>query len=428
LVAVVLAVVLAGTGCQQIRDFPGQGLEGTTIAFSVKINESDRPAIEELLGRFERQTGSNVNLQQLSRFRKPLGPKVKLISRFSPEELITRLSEDAATGKSTIQLFAQNDAALSVLVQRNLVMNLRDIVQVPKEPFDGPFPGSDVRGTRYFLPFHPKVRLAYGSVAAFKSAGAPIPASEEGLMSAARALKGPGAPKVLLPLTRGEPGAMTASALILAYGGNPLILNDAGSVEAFSSLQQLWQEGLLVPGSFQATWETEVAGLANGTIALVENGSVTSTRLAQTGRLQNFFVQSGWSGPDEVHVIGGEVLGIPRDVKGKQLQAAVELAEFLMSKPSQELLARRNAWPSFRRDVNEDQSLPADQRATFAAIQTALDHGWYRPAVAYWPQVSELLNKAIEAIVLGGQPVQPVLDQLHDQIQASAAHLSAAYP
>ena len=341
--------------------------------------------------------------------------------------LVERLKQDVASGEPTVHLFAQDNVALSPLVDGHLVQVLDGLVAVPDEAIDELAPASGASGSRYFLPFHPNVRLAYARTVDLEQAGVPRPETDDHLLAAARALRGDGRPRVTMSLAEGEPATVTVCELIVSRGGNPLVLNDPGSVEAFTLVKQLWQEGLLAPESFQAKWDTEVANLAGGTASLAENWSFTSAQLAKTGQLTDFVVYPGWAGPRQVRVIGGDVLGIPAGVKGKQLQAAVTLATFLMSKESQELLASRNAWPSFREDVDY-RSLPADQRATFAAIQQNMRHGWYRPTVSYWPQVSEQINNALVSIVLEGEPAQAVLDELHGRLEAAATGQGAPYP
>ena len=419
--------MLVAAGCRQTEASGGKGLEGTAITFSMKVDESERPALQELLSRFQERTRARVDLEQLSRFRDPVGPKVSLVTDLNAHALVERLKQDVAAGKPSVHLFAQDNVALSPLVEGHLVQALDDLVPVPDEAIDELALASAAAGSRYFLPFHPNVRLAYARTADLERAGVPRPETDDGLLAAARALKGAGRPKVTMSLAEGEPATVTLSELIVSRGGDPLVLNDPASVEAFALVQRLWQEGLLAPESFQAKWDTEVANLARGTASLAENWSFTSAQLAKSSQLGDFAVYRGWAGPGQVRVIGGDVLGIPAGVTGKQLEAAVALATFLMSKESQELLARGNAWPSFREDVDY-RSLPFEQRATFAAIEQNLRQGWYRPTVSYWPEVSEQINNALVAIVLEGRPAQPVLDELHGRVQAAATGQGTAYP
>src|SRR5207245_876477 len=55
-----------------------------------------------------------------------------------------------------------------------------------------------------------------------------------------------------------DPLGVTISEWVVSYGGNPLILNDSGSVQAFTFLQGLWKEGVFAKESLQAKYDTEV--------------------------------------------------------------------------------------------------------------------------------------------------------------------------
>lgn len=410
--AVALLTTLAATGCQQVPDSGARGIEGTVIAFSIKVGESEQPAIYELLSRFQQETRASVHLDQLTRYRSPLGPKVSLVTDVEAKDLADRLQSGPP-----IHLFAVDNVALGPLVDKHLLQPPG--VDVPAQAIDNLVP-EPVGGIEYFLPFRPNVRLAYARTAAFEKVGVHLPRTEEDLAAAARALRGDGWPKVTLSLAKGDPAAVTLSELIVGHGGTPLDLDGPGSVAAFTFLQRLVVDGLLAPQSFVAKWDTEVDNLLGGDVALAENWSFTSASLAAEGKLDDFTVYPGWRGPQrEAHVIGGDVLGIPKGVKGKQLQAAKALAAFLMERESQELLARRNAWPSFRNDVDYGR-LPAEQSSTFSAIQDALQHGWYRPAVPYWQTVTDELNAAAVAILLDRKPVEAVLEAGQRRIDAAA--------
>ncbi len=62
----------------------------------------------------------------------------------------------------------------------------------------------------------------------------------------------------------------------MSYGGDPLILNDEGSVEAFTTLQQLWQDDLLAAESLQSKYDTDVDYLSGETAWMAQNWPFTS--------------------------------------------------------------------------------------------------------------------------------------------------------
>jgi trehalose transport system substrate-binding protein len=327
-----------------------------------------------------------------------------------------------------VHLFAQDNLALAVLVDENLVEDLSD-VEIPEGVNPALIP-EQFDGVQYFLPYRPNVRVAYVNNGRFEEAGATAPTTVDEFISAAQALKDAagGQPKVTLSLegTSGS-AAVVISEWIVSYGGDPVILNDEGSVQAFTTLQQLWQDELLARESLQAKFDTEVDYLQGETAWMAQNWPFTSAELSAQGLLGEFTVYEGWSGPARAaHVIGGEVLGIPRGVSGKEREAAVELAKFLMSKEAQEILVAQNAWPSVRDDALTE--VPAEQQQTFDAIQAALQDGWYRPNVVYWSDVDQAINEAIQRIMINGESVQTVLDELHGNIESAAQSKGAEYP
>jgi trehalose transport system substrate-binding protein len=405
------AVLLAGA-CQSERDAasPSGPLAGLAVTFSVSLAEEEQRAVRELLRRFERDTGARVSLVSVT-----------------AEDLPEKLKVDVRAGRPSMDLFAQDNLLLRVLVDEELVEDLSDVA-IP----DGVLPAmvpEPLDGRRPFLPFRPNVQVAYVNVARFRQAGVAPPRTVGELRTVARALKraARGAPKIVLSLAEGAPAAVTVSEWIVAFGGHPLVLNDEGSVKAVEFLQGLWREGLLARESLLAKYDTQVDFLQGETAWLARNWPFTSSVFAEQGILDRFQVYEGWRGPVRAaHVVGGDVLGIPRGVSARQREAAIALARFLVSRDAQQLLVERNAWPSVRDDAYG--AVPEPQRETFAAIRAALADGWYRPNVSYWPEVTTAMNDAVRRVLERGEPARPVLDALHAQVAAAAARKGAVYP
>ncbi|HVE45914.1 MAG TPA: extracellular solute-binding protein [Acidimicrobiales bacterium] len=415
--ALLLVVALTTAACGGTAPLRGgEHLAASEITFSIAIPDEEKPAIQELLSRFQRRTRSRVNVSFLSRFRNQPASRVNLTTSIDSQELIRTL-ETGDPDKPSVHLFAQDNLALTPLVDAGLVVDVSE-VDIPSRVIASMVPPK-FGGRRFFLPFRPNVRLAYLDRARLRSAGVRPPATTDELLRAARRLKDvSGKPAVTLSLAEGDPAAVTISELIVSYGGDPLVLNDDGSRQAFAFLQQMWSEGLIARESLFARYDTEVEYLRTGTTWLAQNWSFTSAVLAKAGVLERFRVYPGWRGPARAaHVIGGDVLAIPRGVEGKQRAAALALAEFLMSKEAQEFLVQENAWASIRTDA---YSMVSDeQRETFGAIQKAFKDGWFRPSVPYWPQVTAAMNEAVDRILLRHQDVGTVLDELNAEIQAA---------
>jgi trehalose transport system substrate-binding protein len=405
-----LGMALLATACGGTPAPVEEGeLTGTTITFNISLAEEEQATIEGLLQQFQEQTGAKVNL-----------------SAVTSADLPQKLQVDG--DNPTIHLFAQDNLNLRILVDEGRVQDLGDF-EIPSEVVPAMIP-EPIDDTQYFLPFRPNVRVAYVNTERFSAADASPPTTVEEFQATAEQLKSAadGEPKVTLSLepTSGA-AAVTISEWIVSFGGDPLVLNDEGSVAAFEFLQGMWQDDLLARESLQAKFDTEVDYLRGETAWLAQNWPFTSGTFSSEGILEVFDVYEGWSGPErEAHVIGGDVLGIPTGVEGDQKTAALALAEFLMSKEAQETLAAQNAWPSVRSDAYAQ--VPEDLQETFDAIQAALEGGWYRPAVPYWSDVDEAVNAAIQRVMIDGEDAQPTLDELHDQIAAAAEASGSEYP
>jgi trehalose transport system substrate-binding protein len=319
-----------------------------------------------------------------------------------------------------VQLFAHDNVGLWPLVAEHLVQDLSD-VRLPGgvAPVGVPDVPADFGRGRFFLPFRPNVRLAYVNREALEAAGRTPPETVESFAELARVFKKKaGAPKMTISLARGDTEAATLAEWICSFGGDPVQLGDEGSVAAFTMLQKLWREGLFAPReSLEATYESEPRFLEEGTSWFAENWSYTSAILQRKGLLDRFEVYPGWSGPaGSCHVVGGNVLAIPVGVKGKEREAAIGLAKFLLSKEAQEYLLRHNAWASVRDDVYDH--VPVEQRPTVEAVRAALKGAWYRPMGPHWDDVQSRMEEAVQRILLAGEPVRPVLDEIRSRARA----------
>jgi hypothetical protein len=72
--------------------------------------------------------------------------------------------------------------------------------------------------------------------------------------------------------------------------------------------------------------------------------------------------------------------------------------------------------------------VPSELQPTFTAVQEALQHGWYRPSVGYWPDVQTAMDEAVRRILQEGEDPQTVLDELHDTVEQAAKKTGEEYP
>jgi trehalose transport system substrate-binding protein len=411
---VIAAVVLVMTACgapETTEEGEGKaGLSGTTITFNVSLAEEEKAGVQEVVNAFQAETGATVKL-----------------SSVTAEDMPSKLKVEVDSGENTIHLISMDNNSLAALVDGGLVQEVGD-VPVPQEVSEALIPQT-FDGKTFFLPFRPNVRVAYLNADRTQEAGVSgPPATIEEFRAAAEAFaETAGEPKVTVSLAEGTSAPVVISEWVLSFGGDPVILNDEGSVEALTYLQGLWNDNLLAPESLQGQFDTEVDNLSGETAWYAQNWPFTSGVFAEQGVLELFDVHQGWAGPaGEFHVIGGDVLGIPTGVEGKEREAAVALAEFLMGQEAQSTLAATNAWPSIRNDAT--QQVPGELQETFDAIQAALEHGWYRPSVSYWPDVQTAIDEVVRRVLQEGEDPKTVLDEAHAEIQAAAEAAGAPYP
>jgi trehalose transport system substrate-binding protein len=414
-----LALVVAACGGDEGGETPSSpgaatgNFSGVTITFSDSVAETEVAAVQEVLDSFQQQTGAKVNLTSVT-----------------AQDLPQKLQVEVSSGSHTIHLFGQDNLALAALVEDGLVEDLSD-VQIPSEVQPALIP-EKFDGKQYFLPFRPNVRVTYVNKERFSAAGASPPTTVDEYKTVAEGLKqeAGGQGKVTLSFANQPdtgPLGVTMSEWIVSYGGNPLILNDDGSLQAVTFLQGLWKDGVFAKESLQAKYDTEITYLQGETSWMATNWPFTTAELDKTGILEKFDVYPGWSGPSRAaHVVGGEVLGIPKGVTGREKEAAIALAQFLVSKEAQEIFVAKNSWPSVRTDALGQ--VPETQKATFDAIQSALENGWYRPNVVYWSDVESAMDDIIQNAIVGGQDVKTVLDAAHAKVEQAAQAKGAQYP
>ncbi len=414
----------------------------TVINVSIDlIDESEVSHFDELLRRFELEQES-PDRTLLRRYRQQ--PHVRVNRVEHPQDLpgVLRQQRDGrpTDGIPQLHLVAFDNVHLwrygvgglmedvGALVDE---LNRRDRSLTSYPPFSQFLAMQDrYLGGRFFLPLRFNARLAYANRERLEALRLSPPGSLQELRNVAAALAlRDGQARVTLSLAAGDPVAVTMSELIRSYGGNPLVLNDKGSLDAFRFVQDLWEAELISDLSLAAKFDTEVDFLRKGETWVAQNWSYTSANLAAAQRLDGFDVSPGWTGPAGAHhVIGGEALGIPagNGATDAQRRVARDLAMFLLSQRSQEFLARTNAWPPVRQDALA--GVPEHLQPTFTAIAVALRSGWYRPAVPYWGMVSHSIDRAVRRVVVRGEHVETVLDQMHADIERAARDAGSEYP
>jgi trehalose transport system substrate-binding protein len=319
-------------------------------------------------------------------------------------------------GRMQVDLIAQDVLLLQPLVDGGVMADLSAHQgEIPPTALPQLVQVGTFNGAIYFMPYRPNVQIAYYHDTKFAAYGLQPPRTWDELLAVANRFKAEeGIGRVLLHGTLDLNTTTHVVEFIWAAGGDPLVLNDPGSVQAFTFLQQL--APALAPETRRANWNTTNTFLATESVYLARNWPFGVHLLVQQAGKTQIKAYPGWRGPiRQAHVLGGEVIGIPRGAPHREL--ALQFMRYLISKSVQESLVSALGWPSFRSDAYG--TIEAWQIPYFAAVQEALSHARPRPQVPNWAEVDRALSGAFRDIVYAGQPVQTTLDRYHRQLQSA---------
>ncbi len=390
--AMVLGVLACVTGCS--------GGNPDALRVAMNLSESEWAVFrEQVFPSFEAETGIAIEAFQVS-----------------SGQLISQLEALQRAKRSEIDVFAQDNMSLATLVNRGLVQDLSAHASaVPDAVVPALVEAGRFGEQLVFMPFRPNVQIVYYNQAAFTQHGLEVPRTWQELLAVAKAFAE--ADDIGRVVCKGYGGNPTATMLyewVLQAGGDPLAFDDAGCVKAFTFLQEL--QPYLSPESVRAKWDTMNEILARQEGYLGQNWPFGVRVLVEQYDLDFIATYGGWEGPaGRAHVVGGDVLGIPRHTP--KTEEALALIAYLQSRPVQELLVRELGWPSIRSDAYAE--VPDWQQPHFAAVQDALSHGVFRTNVAWWPAYQQMVVRAYREIVLEGAEVASTLTRYKQELEAA---------
>ena len=307
-----------------------------------------------------------------------------------------------------IDLIAQDNMRLATLVDRGLVEDLSDYRSlIPTTVYPSLIEVGEFNGKLYFLPYRPNVEIAFYNAAKFRQYGLEVPTTWDELFAVAKFFyEKEGVGRVAIKADLSPCTATHLFDFCRSAGGDPVVLNDQGCFEAFMFLQKLWP--YLSPDSKTANWNFMNTHIATESVYLGQNWPFGMNVIVRDGGKKEVLAYNGWRGPvKESHVLGGEVIGIPKGAPNKAL--AIEFAKYLMSREVQEKLTIYNGWPSVRSDAYGQ--VANWQKPYFEAINKVLAHAEARPNLLYYGAVEKALNEAFRECVIEGEPVKPTLEK-----------------
>jgi len=346
-------------------------------------------------------------------FEKEAGVRIEAV-QMEAGDLPQVLEAQVKAGRVKIDLFAQDNMQLSYLVNKGLVEDLSEHEKdIPQTAVPSLVDAGRFSGRLYFMPYRPNVQIVYYNRHKFDAYQLELPEDWEDLLHVATVFKvKEGRGKVLFKAYGGAPTATQLYEWIVSAGGDPYTLNDEGCVETFTFLQELWPH--VSADSIRAKFDTSNEYMARDSAYLMQNWPFGIRVIVEEYAKTDIETYHGFSGPKrEAHVIGGEVLGIPKGAKNREL--ALRFIQYLQSREVQSKLAKELGWPSMRSDAYDE--MPGLLKERFQAVNEAMAYGVLRRNVAYWDDYVKYVNDAFTRIVIRGEPVKETLDLYHERLE-----------
>lgn len=401
--ALILALVVslvAGCASKAPAATPEAGAEkaATTLKITMGLGEEEWKVMrEDIFPAFEK--ANNVKIEAV---------------QIEAGDVPAQLEAMKRAGKTDIDLIAQDNMQLAALVDKGLMEDLTSYKgKIPAEVIPALVTVGEFSGKTYFLPFRPNVEINFYNENKFNEYGLKPPTTWDELLQVAKTFKEKeGIGRVLIKGTLDANTTVQLFEYIRQAGGDPMVLNDEGSVKAFTFLKELYP--YLSPDSPKADWNTSNQFLATDAAYLGANWPFGVNVIVKDGGKKEIKAYDGFAGPArKSKVLGGDVLGIPVGSANKEV--ALKFVDYLMSKEVQETLVSKLGWPSMRSDANG--KVEEWQKPYFDAISKALESAEPRPNVTYWATVDKSLNEAYKEIVIDGKDVKATLDKYSQTIQ-----------
>lgn len=353
-------------------------------------------------------------------FEKANNVKVEAV-QVEASDVVKKLQAMQGSGKVEIDLIAQDTNNLSGLVYNGLVEDLSEYVNlIPEECIGNLAEAGQFDGKTYFMPYRPNAEINYYNENKFNEYGLKAPANWDELYETAKVLKEKeGIGRVALKIKMSG-DVIELAEFIRSAGGDPLVLNDEGSIEAFTYLQKLWPE--LSENTIKASFSSTNGFLAKDEVYYAPNWPFGANIIVKDGGKKEIKAYAGFEGPNGlVKTLGGEMLGIPAGSPNKEL--AIKFIQYLESKEVQEILMRENGWASFRNDAYGEAE--EWQQPYFEATLEALAAAQPLPNVPYWSEAQQAINDAAKEIAIEGKDVKTTLDKYAAQIAEAKAKSEA---
>lgn len=399
------AMIMAGmvAGCSSKKESGNtSGKSNVELNFAIPLAEEEWQVFREKVFKpFEKKTGIKINGIQMEN-----------------KDMENKLEALQKANKKEIDLFAPSTVYLPGIISKGLAEDLTGQVKIPAEIPQNLYNEFQFEGKVSFIPLRPNVQTNYYNEKKFSQYGLSTPQNWDELLNVAKTLyEKEGVGRVALQAASGSALTITALEYIRSAGGDPLVLNDAGSVEAFTFLQKLWK--YVSPESKRADFNVVNELLSTDSVYYGSNWPFCANVVVKDGGKSEVKSYVGFKGPKGISkVTTTTVIGVTKGTEHKK--EAIQFMEYLMSKEVQNTLFAEIGWAPARSDAFGE--IADWQKPYVKDVQEALKYAQSRPIVSYWSDVDKAINDAFKEIVINGtSDIKGTLDKYHNNIEKAKA-------
>lgn len=323
-------------------------------------------------------------------------------------DIAPKLDSLKQAGLHEIDIVAPDNMLLYPLVQQGTVIDLSAYEdRIPAEVTKNLYEDFKIDGKLYFMPFRPNVKISFYNETKLDQYGLKPPTDWYSLLSMGKTLyEKEKVGRISMQANLGGATTVSIFEYIRSAGGDPLVLNDEGSVEAFTFMKKLWP--YLSSESKKANFAVVNQLLATDTVYYGDNWPFCANVVVKDGGKTEIKADVGFAGPKGINkVMGGNVLAITASCP--YIDEAMSFIEFILSKEIQEKIAAQIGWPAARNDSYGE--IAEWQVPYFNAVNEAMKYAYPRPVVPYWSAVDQSINDAFKEIVIDGGDVKTILDK-----------------
>jgi multiple sugar transport system substrate-binding protein len=221
---------------------------------------------------------------------------------------------------------------------------------------------------------------------------------------------------IMLPLGKGEWTVFSWLPFMWSGGGSldgsPVKLNNAGAIEALQFWRSLVDDGSAVLSMPERGYELDK--FLAGRVAMQVTGPWTLGQLATTK--SPYGVMPIPAGTESHTVVGGEHLFMMQTMPDKS-KAAWEFMEYVLSEEFQTQWALGTGYLPVNLKARQSSEYQ-DYVAQMPGLQVFVDQaavGKSRPISTGYPEMSELLGRSIEAVLMGKETPQQALTKAQER-------------